>query len=242
MIDVADRALLSLCIWSPNAEHIVYVLDNDVYFFRGLQSTVRLTTDGIVGVVYNGVPDWVYEEEVLGSGGAIWVAPNGARLAIASFDDTAVPEFTYTTYGEQYETDVTLRYPKVSGPPTYSTAATTSDPILQAGRTNPSVTLKHIDLNGANPQWNVVRAPLAVVSADHILNSVSWLDDQTFGAIWTNRRQNQSVFQQCNAPSNTCREVTYLQRQFSLNAQGQRHHRTRLGVRNPRADRLDRHQ
>lgn len=91
----------------------MYVLDNDVYLFRSLQTYVRLTDDGIVGVVYNGVPDWVYEEEVFGSGGAMWVAPNGARLVIASFDDKDVEEYTYITYGDLYETEEKLRYPKV---------------------------------------------------------------------------------------------------------------------------------
>lgn len=91
----------------------MYVLDNDVFLFRSLRTYVRLTHDGIVGVVYNGVPDWVYEEEVFGSGGAMWVAPNGARLVIASFDDKDVEEFTYNTYGDLYEAEVKLRYPKV---------------------------------------------------------------------------------------------------------------------------------
>lgn len=189
--DIADKARLSLCIWSPNSQHIVYVLNNDVYFVRLLQTTLRLTEDGIVGIVYNGVPDWVYEEEVFGSGSAIWVAPNGARLVIASFDDQNVREFTYNLYSEQYESDVKLRYPK-------------------AGTKNPIVSLRHIDLNDANPQWKIVAAPSDIVTDDHILQSVSWIDDTTFGSIWTNRRQNQSVFQQCNAATNDCRSVSWV--------------------------------
>lgn len=74
---------------------------------------VRLTNDGVVGVVYNGVPDWVYEEEVFGTAGALWISPNGQRLAIASFNDKLVREFKYTLYNDQYETEVALRYPKV---------------------------------------------------------------------------------------------------------------------------------
>lgn len=183
--DIANRALLSLCQFSPNSQHIVYVLDNDVYQLRSLRTNVRLTSDGVVGVVYNGVPDWVYEEEVFSSGGALWVAPNGARLVIASFDDRAVEEFTYITYGELYETEVKLRYPKV-------------------GRRNPAVRLRHIDLNVEQIDWRVVEAPVEIVGADHILNSVSWLNDRTFGAIWMNRRQNRSVFQQCDALTNVC--------------------------------------
>lgn len=80
---------------------------------------------------------------------------------------------------------------------------------FQAGRKNPSVSLRHINLNDDLLQWKSVEAPVATVSKDHILKSVSWLDDVTFGAIWMNRRQNQSVFQQCNAASNICQEVRF---------------------------------
>lgn len=50
---------------------------------------------------------------MLGSGGALWFSPNGNKIAIASFDDTAVEEFTYILYEDQYEKEVALRYPKV---------------------------------------------------------------------------------------------------------------------------------
>ncbi len=53
-------------------------------------------------------------EEVLGSGGALWFSPNGNKIAIASFNDTNVEEFTYILYEDQYEKEVALRYPKVS--------------------------------------------------------------------------------------------------------------------------------
>lgn len=52
-------------------------------------------------------------EEVLGSGGALWFSPDGNKIAIASFDDTNVEEFTYILYEGQYEREVALRYPKV---------------------------------------------------------------------------------------------------------------------------------
>lgn len=110
---MAEKALLNLCVWSPNAQHVFFVKDNDVYFLRNLVDEIRLTDDGIVGVIYNGVPDWVYEEEVFGTAGALWIAPNGQRLIIASFNDTEVREFRYTLYNDQYETEVALRYPKV---------------------------------------------------------------------------------------------------------------------------------
>ncbi len=56
---------------------------------------------------------------MLGTGGALWFSPDGYKLAIASFDDTEVEEFTYVLYGDgdQYETEERLRYPKVCSVP-----------------------------------------------------------------------------------------------------------------------------
>lgn len=55
--------------WSPMANCLVYVLDNDVYYHQILGpdsvETRRLTFDGKPGVVYNAVPDWVYEGIIL---------------------------------------------------------------------------------------------------------------------------------------------------------------------------------
>ena len=56
--------------------------------------------DGKEGVIFNGIPDWVYEEDVLRSNNAIHVSPNGGKIAYARFDDTKVPEFQYPVYGD----------------------------------------------------------------------------------------------------------------------------------------------
>ncbi len=49
----------------------VSAADNNVYVkeeWDSLPSAVsRVTGDGVEGEVYNGIPDWVYEEEVLGT-------------------------------------------------------------------------------------------------------------------------------------------------------------------------------
>ena len=40
------------------------------------------------GTIYNGVADWLYEEEILGTDTALW--PHAANLAFLSFNDTEV--------------------------------------------------------------------------------------------------------------------------------------------------------
>lgn len=51
-------------LWSPIGSDLVYVHDNDIYhmiFNHGQTIVRRLTESGKPGVVYNGIPDWVYE-------------------------------------------------------------------------------------------------------------------------------------------------------------------------------------
>ena len=44
------------------------------------------------GTIYNGVADWLYEEEILGTDTALW--PHAASLAFLSFNDTEVEAST----------------------------------------------------------------------------------------------------------------------------------------------------
>lgn len=61
--DVADGEEVSICILSPTGDSLSYVKANNVYYRPNLvvDEEVRLTEDGVPGVIYNGVPDWVYE-------------------------------------------------------------------------------------------------------------------------------------------------------------------------------------
>lgn len=98
----------------------MYVVKNNLYINRLTSTNEAITTNGVDRVIYNGVADWVYEEEVFGTDGAIWISPNGEKMAFAYFDDTNVKEFTYETYGtpgslaDQYPEYHTIRYPKVN--------------------------------------------------------------------------------------------------------------------------------
>lgn len=70
--------------------------------------------------MFNGITDWVYEEEVFSSATALWWSPDSAKLAFLSFDETAVDEFTFPIYNPSddsyavvpYPDHVTMKYPK----------------------------------------------------------------------------------------------------------------------------------
>ena len=60
---------------------MTFVHENDLYFVSDPTAKplkpVRLTTDGEPEVVFNGVPDWVYEEEVRQTAAGIKVEVGG---------------------------------------------------------------------------------------------------------------------------------------------------------------------
>jgi hypothetical protein len=61
---VAQGDLLQLVRLAPVGNALVFVLDNDIYY-RSSSSfgaeEKRVTFNGVTGIFYNGVPDWVYE-------------------------------------------------------------------------------------------------------------------------------------------------------------------------------------
>ncbi|XP_043264684.1 venom dipeptidyl peptidase 4 [Colletes gigas] len=178
-ITLADGERLALGSWSPTRNAVVYVLQNDIYYqtFSETGSKVRrLTHTGVPGVIYNGVPDWVYEEEVLDSAVALWFSPNGDYLAFASYNDTEVKDVVMLYYGtpgsmkNQYPTEVKIKYPK-------------------AGSPNPIVSLTVASLINSSVESRKLEPPVNVVGVDNILYTVSWGDNEYVAATWTNRVQ-----------------------------------------------------
>ena len=97
------------------------------------EGMVQLTSSGKSGLVFNGIPDWLYGEKILQTNCALWFSPLGSKLAFASFDDTKVASIEYPIYGV-YD-DPNNIYPEIS-----------SVKYPKAGKTNPEVTLYVVDL------------------------------------------------------------------------------------------------
>lgn len=107
---------ISLAIWSPNSKDIGYVQDNNIYIRSTKTGETTIVTEDGNENVFNGRPDWVYEEEVFSNDRAMWWSPDGKFLAFLKIDETNVGEFTIPYY-VQKETDVypemrTIKYPK----------------------------------------------------------------------------------------------------------------------------------
>ncbi|KAH8269384.1 hypothetical protein KR018_010759 [Drosophila ironensis] len=188
---------LQYCGWSPLTDRLAYVYLNNVYIHFSGNVEIQITDDGVDGVVYNGVPDWVYEEEVLSSGSAIWWSGDGTKLAVGFFNDTDVQTFNYFIYGDgntdfyQYPHEEHLKYPK-------------------SGTKNPLVTLRVYDITDNDPTMLRIAAPEDIVGSDHILQNVVWSNATHLLITWMNRRQNLSSIQSCSYQGQ-CAEVKRLE-------------------------------
>ncbi|RCI13978.1 hypothetical protein L249_8303 [Ophiocordyceps polyrhachis-furcata BCC 54312] len=95
-----DTARVQLASWSPSSDALSFTLDNDLYVRRLLgndSAADRVTTDGGPEYFY-GVPDWVYEEEVLSDRTATWWSSDGRHLAFLRTNETAVRTFPIDYY------------------------------------------------------------------------------------------------------------------------------------------------
>lgn len=188
---------LQYCGWSPLKDRLAYVYQNNVHIHFNRNLEIAITEDGRDGIVYNGVPDWVYEEEVLSSGSALWWSPDGTKLAVGFFNDTKVETFRYFLYGDaeneyyQYPHEENLKYPK-------------------SGTPNPIVYLRVYDLANNDPIMQRIEAPVGIVSSDHILQNVVWSNNSHLLINWMNRRQNLSTIQSCSHQG-VCKEVTRIE-------------------------------
>ena len=110
-------------VWSPTGQSIAYVANNDIYVIPSAaaasESPIRVTYNGNTSL-FNGVPDWVYEEEVFSSDFALWWSPDSTKIAFLHLDETLVEEYTYPIYNPTedsnavvpYPGHVTMKYPK----------------------------------------------------------------------------------------------------------------------------------
>ncbi|XP_029790346.1 dipeptidyl peptidase 4 isoform X3 [Suricata suricatta] len=178
--------------WSPEGHKLAYVWENDVYVKNEPNSSShRITWTGKENVMYNGIADWVYEEEIFSAYSALWWSPKGTFLAYAQFNDTEVPLIEYSFYSDE-----SLQYPK-----------TVQIPYPKAGATNPTVKLfvvktDNLTLN-TNPSSIEIAPPAAISTGDYYLCDVTWVNEERISLQWLRRVQNYSVVDICDYDKST---------------------------------------
>ncbi|CAM9600284.1 unnamed protein product [Rangifer tarandus platyrhynchus] len=175
------RPIQYLC-WSPVGSKLAYVYQNNIYLKqRPEDPPFQITYNGKENKIFNGIPDWVYEEEMLATKYALWWSPNGKFLAYAEFNDTEIPVIAYSYYGdEQYPRTINIPYPK-------------------AGAKNPVVRIFIID--ATYPEHvgpREVPVPAMIASSDYYFSWLTWVTDDRICLQWLKRIQNVSVLSTCD--------------------------------------------
>uniref|UniRef100_A0A672I2Y9 Dipeptidyl peptidase 4-like n=1 Tax=Salarias fasciatus TaxID=181472 RepID=A0A672I2Y9_SALFA len=154
-----------------------YVWGNNVYVKTSpTAKSEQVTFDGKENLIFNGHPDWVYEEEMFSSNQGLWWSPGGKYVAYIQSNDTLVHTIEYSWYGdEQYPSTVSLPYPKPGTP-------------------NPVVKLFVVDSDNTT-QISEVLVPTQFRSEDHYLASVTWATDSRLAVQWLKRLQNHLILQ-----------------------------------------------
>ncbi|ERE69749.1 dipeptidyl peptidase 4-like protein [Cricetulus griseus] len=173
--------------WSQEGHKLAYVWKNDIYVkIEPHLPSQRITSTGREDGIYNGITDWVYEEEVFGAYSALWWSPNSTFLAYAQFNDTGVPHIEYSFYSDE-----SLQYPR-----------TVWIPYPKAGAVNPTVKffIVNTDSLSSTPSAAPVQvtAPESVLTGDHYLCDVAWVTEERISLQWLRRIQNYSVMAICD--------------------------------------------
>jgi len=62
-------------------------------------------------VVFNGVPDWVYEEEVVETDSTLWWSPDGNTVAFLRMDEADVKDYKLQYYNPSDDAFEPHQYP-----------------------------------------------------------------------------------------------------------------------------------
>uniref|UniRef100_A0A3Q4HNX9 Dipeptidyl-peptidase 6b n=1 Tax=Neolamprologus brichardi TaxID=32507 RepID=A0A3Q4HNX9_NEOBR len=180
------EAFLQFAGWGPQGQQLVFIFENNIYYRTTVESrAIRLVSTGKEGVVFNGLTDWLYEEEILQTHIAHWWSPDGLRLAYMTINDTLVPKMEVPFFtGAPYPASLDYHYPK-------------------AGEENPVVHLSVVSLHG--PLHTVaMKKPDDPRIGEYYITMVKWATNTKLAVNWLNRAQNNSILTLCEATTGVC--------------------------------------
>ncbi|XP_067300735.1 inactive dipeptidyl peptidase 10-like isoform X1 [Pseudorasbora parva] len=172
--------------WGVQGQQLVYIFENNIYYQSDVRSnSLRLTSSGKEGIIYNGIADWLYEEEVLHTHVAHWWSPDGERLAFLVLNDSLVPNMVLPTFtGSAYPKGKQYPYPK-------------------AGQPNPMVKLFVVNLYGPTHTLELT-PPDELKLREHYVVMVKWISKTKTAVRWLNRAQNVSILTVCDSTTGAC--------------------------------------
>jgi dipeptidyl-peptidase 4 len=113
---IMDEEKVLYATFSPDGNSVVFIFKGNLYV-RNLvdRKLTQITKDGS-GDIFNGVSDWVYEEEFVVTQAYFW-SPDSKSIAYYRFDDSKVTTFSMNEYHDSlYHTVYSFKYPKAGTP------------------------------------------------------------------------------------------------------------------------------
>uniref|UniRef100_A0AAR2LNC2 Dipeptidyl-peptidase 6b n=1 Tax=Pygocentrus nattereri TaxID=42514 RepID=A0AAR2LNC2_PYGNA len=184
--EVASTAL-QYAGWGPKGQQLIFIFENNIYYQATVRDKpIRLVTTGKEGVIFNGLADWLYEEEIFQSYTAHWWSPDGLRLAYSTINDTLVPKMEMPMFtGSLYPSAQEFRYPK-------------------AGEENPEIYLSVVNLNGPIHTIRMKKPEDPRIGKEYYITMVKWATSTKLAVNWLNRAQNNSILTLCEATTGIC--------------------------------------
>ncbi|KAI4878671.1 hypothetical protein NFI96_017605 [Prochilodus magdalenae] len=186
-----ESTTLQFAGWGPKDQQLIFIFENNIYYQATIRDKpIRLVTTGKEGVIFNGLTDWLYEEEIFQSYTAHWWSPDGLRLAYATVNDTLVPKMEMPMFtGSLYPNTQEYRYPK-------------------AGEENPEIYLSVVSLNGPLHTMVMKKPEDPRIGKEYYITMVKWATSTKLAVNWLNRAQNNSILTLCEATTGICTKVT----------------------------------
>lgn len=184
----------------PRANDFVFVYQNDIWYQPSPSGIPqRITVSGYQdsnGFVYNGVPDWLYEEEILGSETALYWSPDGEYIAFIEFDDRdPVPVMEYPMYRDS------KLYPQIMRVPYSKSGEPIPTVKLMLWSKNENSTM---ELKPPNEVPNPNNTGYYVFSVNWHSPGFSGVKDISVLVTWTDRIQNNSYVSLCSKNTGQC--------------------------------------
>lgn len=177
--DGSERHLekIHFATFNPSGDSVIYGYNHDLYLID-LKSmeTKRITTTGSPDV-FNGKPDWVYEEEVYPHATMFWWSPDLKKLVYATINDTDVRGYDMDYYVKP-SNKIGMTY---QSPPDEKVDDVNQYPIRtnikypKPGTPNPIISLSLYDVNSGETSSI---GPLSdeAVGKDFIIYDAHWIN------------------------------------------------------------------
>ncbi|KAG4079916.1 hypothetical protein HA402_006228 [Bradysia odoriphaga] len=174
------------------SQAIAFVFENDLYYKPKVQNDLvcRITTTGNEGIIYNGIPDWLYSNVPELKTDTVAFSTDATYLSYLSFNDSLVSKYEYSWLdNSKYPKIKSIRYPK-------------------EGTNNPNVTVFVVDLSVLKFINKIAILPPANLNGNNsYVGNMIWLSPIDLSITFTNREQTSALTVVCRAPTFNCTEV-----------------------------------